>query len=269
MANFLLKHHDNQIFLSNLTDKNAPLFVNDIGWHKTESEHTYGPATRPYYLIHLIINGRGTIERNGIVTKLKSGDAFIIRPGEVTTYVADKSEPWEYCWISFYGSYSHEIMAQTTDQDNVRYKKSGYVALKSVLDDGKMDTINSLKTLFSVLDAIKTEQEVMYEDFVELAVKHIDSNYFKDFNVTMLSDMLGISRAHFTTSFTKRIGQTPYNYLLSIRINHAKEYLSKTKMSVTEVAYSVGFSSLERFSEMFKQVTGLSPLSYRNTFSLL
>lgn len=269
MANFLLNYFKNQAILSNMTDKNAPIFVNDIGYHKTDSGHTYGPATRPYYLIHLIISGRGTIERKGEITKLKSGEAFIIRPGEVTTYVADKDEPWEYCWISFYGYYSHEIMKQTTDQNQVRYNKSGYVALKSVLDYGKTDTINSLNTLFAVLDSIKTKQSTLHEDFIELAVKHLENNYFKDLNVTTLSNMLGISRAHFTTSFTKRVGQTPYKYLLNLRITHAKEYLSKTNMSITEVAYSVGFSSLERFSEMFKQVTGKSPLSYRNHFSTL
>lgn len=269
MANFLINHMENQILMTNATDKNTPIFVNDIGWHKTDSGHTYGPATRPYYLIHLIISGSGTIERNGKITKLKAGDAFIIRPGEVTTYVADKVDPWEYCWISFYGSYSHEIMRQTTDENNVRYNKSGYVTLKSVLDYGKTDTINSLNILFSVLDSIKTNQPNTYEDFVEIAVKHFENNYYKEFNVTTLANMLGISRAHFTTAFTKRTGQTPYNYLLNVRITHAKEYLTKTKMSVTEVAYSVGFSSLERFSEMFKQVTGLSPLAYRNTFSSL
>jgi transcriptional regulator GlxA family with amidase domain len=120
-----------------------------------------------------------------------------------------------------------------------------------------------------VLESIKTNQPNTYEDFVEIAVKHFENNYYKDLNVTTLANMLGISRAHFTTSFTKRIGQTPYNYLLNVRINHAKEYLVNTKMSVTEVAYSVGFTSLERFSEMFKQVTGLSPLNYRGSFSSL
>jgi AraC-like DNA-binding protein len=269
MANFLINHVENQIFISNVADKESPIFVNDIGWHKTNSGHTYGPAKRPYYLIHLIISGSGTIERNGQVTKLSSGDAFIIRPDEITTYVADKTNPWEYCWISFYGNYSHEIMRQTTDENNVRYNKSGYVALKSVLDNEKIDTISSLNVLFSVLESIKTNQPNTYEDFVEIAVKHFENNYYKDLNVTTLANMLGISRAHFTTSFTKRIGQTPYNYLLNVRINHAKEYLTKTQMSVTEVAYSVGFTSLERFSEMFKQITGLSPLSYKNSFSSL
>ena len=60
-------------------------------------------------------------------------------------------------------------------------------------------------------------------------------------------------------------GETPYHYLTKLRITRAQTYLQSSALSVEEIAYSVGFSSLQRFSEMFKKECGVSPLQYRKT----
>lgn len=250
-------------------EQNSLIYVCDIGHHITEPGHCHGPAVRSYYLIHLIEKGKGTIERGGKVTHLSEGDAFIIHPNEITTYTADKNEPWEYYWIGFAGSYSADIMRKTTTELFARYHKSGLVALKNCIGNtSTLDEIEGLRILFSVLDAIKTEK-VENRDVVGLALDYIENNYFRPISVSGIASQLGLSRAHFTTVFTKAVGESPYNYLTKIRIKHAKQYLSSTTLSITEVAYSVGFASIERFSDQFKKYTDLSPLAYRKAYSLL
>ena len=249
-------------------DENSLLFVRDLGYHKTEPFHCYGPAIRDHFLIHLIESGKGTIERNGIVTHLQAGDSFIIRPGEVTTYVSDENEPWEYCWIGFCGEYSGEIMRKTTLELTPKFKKSGLISLKSATNNSTLGEIEGLRILFSVLDSIKVET-VENRDPVSLALEYIENNYFRQLDISEIASQLGLSRAHFTTVFTKTTGESPYNYLTKIRIEKAKEYLSSTSLSVTEVAYSVGFASIERFSEQFKKYTSLSPLSFRKSTTIL
>ncbi len=244
-------------------DKNAPIYVIDIGDHKTPPSHFYGPATRPYFLIHLIESGKGTVERNGVVTTLSEGDAFIIRPGEVTTYKADDKEPWVYSWISFYGDFAEKVMQETSTKNYVKYKKDGIWAIKQALDAKTSNTIYGLNMLFCVLNSIKDDKPENQNDFVKTAVSYIENNFFRDFNASDLANILGVSRSHFSVTFAKQTGETPYNYLLKTRLNHAKDYLKNTTMSITEIAYSVGFASIERFSETFKQSVGSSPLAYR------
>lgn len=257
------ENKNRKIHFINPTVTDAPIYVHDLGHHQTPPSHVYGPAVRPYYLIHLVYSGKGTIERNGIVTQLGAGDAFVIRPQEVTTYKSDDTDPWEYCWIAFDGAYAPTIFAETTSNLCPKYRKSGYVALKSAIDNDVSDVIGLLNTLFAVLDSIKTEKQQTSSDIVSIAIDYIENNYFRSFDMTFLASVLGVSRPHFTTLFTKRTGESPYNYLTKIRIAKAKEYLASTSLAIKEIAYSVGFASLERFSEMFKNYTGLSPIAYR------
>lgn len=245
-------------------EKDVPIYVNDIGNEQTEPNHSFGPAIRPYYLIHFIVKGCGSIERNGTITKLKEGQCFIIKPGEVTTYTADKLDPWEYSWISFSGSFADELMKDYLDNLTPNCKKSGYLSLKNALSMENADNISVLTTLFNALNSIEKSEAEYNTDFIDLALNYIENNYFKDFNATDLADTFGLSRSHFTTVFTKKVGDSPYNYLLKTRLSKAKDLLKNSTLSVTEIAYSVGFSSLERFSDMFKRETSLSPLQFRH-----
>lgn len=256
------------------SDTSEPVYVIDIGFHKTPSGHCYGPAVREYYLLHLIERGKGTMERNGTVTSLNGGDAFLIRPGEITTYRADKDNPWEYYWISFSGPYAERLMEETTDLLFMPYQKSGLIALKNAISQmentAKIDNISALSLLLNVLESIKKQEAapkpVGCDDAIILALRYFEENYFKDIDVASLAKELGFSRAYFSTLFLKRTGETPYRYLTKIRLERAKSYLEKSSISVEEIAYSVGFCSLQRFSEMFKKEYGLSPLRYKKSF---
>ncbi len=252
-----------------LHEPDSLIYVCDIGHHVTPPGHSHGPAVRSYYLIHLIEKGKGTIERGGVVTHLSEGDAFIIYPNEITTYTSNKNEPWEYYWVGFSGDYSDAIMKKTTANLFAKYHKSGLIALKNcTTNTSTLSEIEGLKVLFSVLDSIKTEK-VENRDIVSLALDYIENNYFRPLDISEIASQLGLSRAHFTTVFTKKVGEAPYNYLTKIRIKHAKQYLSSSTLSITEIAYSVGFSSIERFSEQFKKQVMLSPLAYRKSSSIL
>ncbi len=244
-------------------DATHPLYVWDVGYHRTPPSHCYGPAVRPYYLIHLVEEGEGWVERNGQRTYLQAGDAFVIYPDEVVTYQSDERNPWTYAWIAFFGDFASSVMQGATTRLFPRFRKSGLLALKSSIEGEICDQIAALKVLFSVLDAIKSERKKEEKDVVSQAVQTIENNYFRNLDVSSLARSLHVSRAHFTTVFTQKIGESPYSYLTKIRIRKAEEFLTATSLSVTEIAYSVGFSSIERFSEMFKKYTSLSPLAYR------
>ena len=63
----------------------------------------FGPYVRESYVIHMVKKGKGTFTIAGKTYELGPGQAFIIRPGEETTYRADDDDPWSYMWVVFHG----------------------------------------------------------------------------------------------------------------------------------------------------------------------
>lgn len=252
-------------YLFHLFQPTDPIRVVEMGCHKTPPSHAFGPAVRPYYLLHLVEKGEGYIERNGIKYVLFAGDAFLIRPDEVTLYCSDEHDPWEYRWIAFDGDFAKTLMEHTTDRLCMKYKKSGLLALQQANNSEILDYLDCLNTLYEVLNSIKTTTFPVETNSISAALQYLENNYFRPVNVAELADRFGFSRAYFSTLFTKCTGETPYNYLTKIRIEKAKRYLEQTRHSVEEIAYSVGFNSLQRFSDAFKRLIGVSPLQYRKS----
>ena len=255
-------------YLFQLFQPSDPLRVFEIGHHKTPPSHAFGPAVRPYFLLHFIEKGEGYIERNGEKHPLSAGNAFLIRPDEVTMYCSDANNPWEYVWIAFDGDFAKSLIERANSGLFMEYHKSGLLALKNALQDKNLDYFGCLNVFFSVLNAIKTAAPLTESDEISDALHYLENNYFNHINIKVLATQFGFSRAYFSTLFVKRTGETPHDYLTKIRIERAKEHLKQGQHSVEEIAYSVGFSSLQRFSEAFKKRVGLSPLQYRKSITV-
>lgn len=254
-------------YFSQLFRANAPLRVVEIGSEKTQPLHNFGPALRPYYLLHLIEKGKGYIERDGNKHFLSEGEAFLIVPDEITVYCSDREDPWEYSWIAFDGESAKALTEHSTDVLYMTYRKSGLLALKELLANPEPDALDCLQTLLQVMNSVKRSLPKREIDSFRAALHYLENNYFKEIDIAALAQEFGFSRSYFSTAFTQKTGESPHRYLIEIRLNKAKEYLTDTDLSVTEIAYSVGFNSLQRFSELFKKRTGYSPLEYRKRFT--
>jgi AraC-like DNA-binding protein len=77
------------------------------------------------------------------------------------------------------------------------------------------------------------------------------------------ADVAALSKFYFTRYFKQQTGQTFHSYLSRVRINKAEEYLAESDLSIIDIAYLCGFSSLKTFNRLFKTYTGTSPSSYR------
>ena len=247
-----------------------PFCVIEIGWQKTNPNHTWSPNGRPRYLIHLIKSGKISVTRkNGETTHLSSGDAFINAPDEESTMISDSTDPCEYYWIAFNGKDAKGIMERTTKSLYPKYKESGILAIKKLLDNTIADNIGTLSALFEVLNSIKDEGTKEENDFIKKSVLYIESNYYKHFDVGAYAKSIGVSRSYFTTVFTEKIGMSPYDYLIKIRIDYAKKFLEHTDLTITQISAKVGFNSIDRFGNIFKKKTKMSPKEYRATTKII
>ena len=85
--------------LSFETETNEGLVVTNCGFSKTEPMHSFGPALKPNFVIHFVLSGKGTFSIDGKTYELESGSGFLVPPGELAFYQADKDEPWTYIWV--------------------------------------------------------------------------------------------------------------------------------------------------------------------------
>ena len=91
----------------------------------------------------------------------------------------------------------------------------------------------------------------------------MDREYAQPLDVPSLTDTALMSPAHFSRRFRAVYSETPHSYLMSRRIERAKELLRRDDLSVTDVCLEVGCTSLGSFSTRFTELVGMSPSEYR------
>jgi AraC-like DNA-binding protein len=91
----------------------------------------------------------------------------------------------------------------------------------------------------------------------------MDREYAQPLDVAALARTALMSTAHFARRFREAYGETPYSYLMTRRIERAQALLRRGDMSVTEVCFEVGCTSLGSFSARFTEVVGETPSAYR------
>ncbi|MFE3073712.1 helix-turn-helix transcriptional regulator [Streptomyces sp. NPDC059247] len=103
------------------------------------------------------------------------------------------------------------------------------------------------------------------EDLVRLrrARDTMDRDYALPLDVPALAAVALMSTGHFARSFRAAYGETPYAYLMTRRVERAKALLRRGDLSVTEVCFAVGCTSLGSFSSRFTELVGESPSAYR------
>jgi len=92
----------------------------------------------------------------------------------------------------------------------------------------------------------------------------MDREYAKPLDVPMMAQAAYMSPAHFSRQFRVAYGETPYSYLMTRRVERAMSMLRRGDLSVTDVCFAVGCTSLGSFSARFSEIVGMSPSAYRS-----
>jgi AraC-like DNA-binding protein len=106
---------------------------------------------------------------------------------------------------------------------------------------------------------------VNLEDLVRLrrARDRMDRDYAQPLDVAALARTAHMSAGYFSRRFRAAYGESPYGYLMTRRIERAKALLRRGDLSVTDVCFAVGCTSLGSFSTRFTELVGESPSAYR------
>lgn len=110
-------------------------------------------------------------------------------------------------------------------------------------------------------------QKIHEDEVVKKAQAYIENNLHEKITVEHLSSKFGVGRRHFDRRFIKATGNTPVEYSQRVKIESAKKAFETTRKNVNEVMYEVGYSDTKAFREVFRKITGMSPLEYRGKYN--
>ncbi|HEY1060071.1 MAG TPA: helix-turn-helix domain-containing protein [Daejeonella sp.] len=115
--------------------------------------------------------------------------------------------------------------------------------------------------------AIFTGQKLHSDEVVKKAQAHIEAELHQKISFEELSSRFSVSRRNFDRRFIKATGNTPGEYTQRVKIEAAKRAFESSQKTVNEVMYEVGYSDLKAFREVFRKITGISPMEYQNKYN--
>lgn len=110
-------------------------------------------------------------------------------------------------------------------------------------------------------------QKLHGDEIVKEAQEFIESKVHEKISVEHLSSKFAISRRNFDRRFIKATGNTPFEYSQRVKIESAKKEFETSRKTINEVMYEVGYSDEKAFREVFRKITGISPLEYRGRYN--
>ena len=245
------------------------------GKEQCEPGHAFGPAVRPHYLLHFILEGRGKYQTAQGTFHLRKGQAFLIKPGEITYYPAERREPWRYCWIGIGGSSAQEIIEscdfgsegyiyEGTQENEIEKFAERIVDLFQDYEQNELEILGDLYHLFARFrKKEKSAQTNTEQQYLEKAYEYIRNNYSYPVKISGIARYIGIDRSYLYKLMMEELQMAPQQYLIEYRLNRAKEMLKNDQMTVTEIAYSCGFKDAPSFCRHFKKRNGITPKQYR------
>lgn len=230
------------------------------GYQECDPGHSFGPAVRNHYLLHYVFSGCGSLEQGGEIHTVNAGDLFVICPGEITTYSASESDPWNYCWLGFTSPVLFDFLSTPVlRQPPVREL---FRQLADYCDHPCPDS-GVFAVCFGLLQALaytRQQSNQTSSDYALYTKIHLDNSYMKKVSIANLAEELHIDRRYLTTIFKKTYGVPPQEYLTNLRLERALEFL-QAGYSVTNASAMSGFSDLCNFSRRFKDHYGYTPAS--------
>lgn len=117
----------------------------------------------------------------------------------------------------------------------------------------------------AVFDPYHKESKTNKNVYVNKAINFIQINYSRKITISELAKFIGLDRKYISKLFKDIVGVTTQDYLISFRINKAKEMMKDRQLSIGDISRSVGYDNPLIFSKTFKKINGLPPSKYRSS----
>lgn len=228
------------------------------------------------YLLLYTYEGNGLLEYDGKTYRLSEGDGFLIdcRLPQLYTTVGDY---WKHSVLHLNGPLMPSFFEQYNQTASVVFSQpitgNYQIGLEKLLmiystahpyrDWQASDCISSILTDL-LLTTYGANTSPIPEN-LQYLIKYMENNFSSAITLDYLSTFSGISKYYLSREFKKYTGFSPNDYLIQLRVEHAKYLLHSTSLPANKIAHIVGIHDMNNFTNLFKKKTGMSPGQFRKT----
>lgn len=266
------------IINNDFSNTEVPLQINCAG-ESIYDIKLHATAVRSDYYLFYLYSGEVTIlSKTTNKNKLTDGEFIIYNKNHTFDYKNEGGEKMVYYWVHFTGNDTEKIFEQLNIKVDTVYKAGPPEKIKlryediftsfSIRDD--FFGIDSAQSLVSLLVTLArcingaNEDKKLEKQRISASLKYIQNNFTQPITVQSLADMEFMSVSRYRTVFRSATGMPPQEYIISLRINLARELLDHTYKSINDISLIVGWQDQRYFSRIFKQRLGISPTEYRS-----
>lgn len=227
--------------------------------------------THRYDELVYFINGCGTTQISGETYNYKAGDFAFYKMG--TAHNECDPEPCDIIWLHFSFAIDNVELKEGLFCDVDGRLLSSLQKLRKLSIEQNEYKNQLVESCLAETIIIATQTQSATEDLHsrtnwEKILNYIDANINEQIDFALLAKNNGYSYDRFRHLFSERFGRSPYTYLISQRIEHAKRLLKNSSSSITDIAFDCGFNSSSQFTNIFKKYVGVTPKIYKNKATL-
>ena len=242
--------------------------------------------------IGLILKGSGKYVLEGESFDAEAGDLFVVRSNErhcIPTITTDTLIAFNIHLSSYF---LWNVCADYIPPEKIQALINSDICVKHKITEEKViekfktiaelyqggEDINRFEIRKEVLNAvilisehIGGEANVSMPTFarfseIQKAITYIEENYSRDIYLDDIAKHVAMSRSYLSAEFKAVTGISPYNYLITTRIEKAGEALKNGNKKIINIAYECGFTNLTAFNKAFKRIVGMTPTELRKSY---
>jgi AraC-like DNA-binding protein len=274
-------------------DEKWGLYVTTAGQSRIPPHTAYPPGGHPQvydfdwrhgrvlpdHQVIYISSGRGWFESHGVGRRpIESGEIFLLFPGVWHRYAPDPETGWDEHWVGFAGETASRLVrngffSPRAPVLRVAREEAVLGAFGEILGaiDAHPPALQQVlgglaaRLLSLVYSATRDRLagDAPERDAIREALRSMHAAPEAPVDLPGLARRLHVSYTSFRRAFAHQTGMGPHQYLLQLRIAHARTLLAGSRRSVKEVATESGFESAPYFCRLFKKRTGLTPGEWR------
>lgn len=269
--------HARRFYIQNLNTEDSRIQVICGGCEHTARDFNINRKDFPYYCIEFVTKGKGTVILNEKRYELKAGSIFSYGPGISQKIITDHEKPMVKYFIDFTGIAGRRIFKKHISPIGTAIHINRPDEIIPVFDNllihGLSDSPYKSMTCSSLLeylfyriaDTISIEQSSPSRAFItyQTCRQHIKEHFVSFNSLQDIADACMIDHAYLCRLFKRFDTQTPYQYLLNLKMAYAADRFQKENILVKEIAHELGFNDPFHFTRVFKKVFGIAPQTFK------
>lgn len=258
----------------------TPFYLEMAGVSYCDKTYSMSRKYSTETVIEYVVKGKGYVNIDNETHTVTAGQVYILRQKTTHRYWADEKEPWVKIFFNIRGTLAEKIldeyklginrkivlcgaglekdfrnMLDTLSENSLRQsQRFELAALEFLQIIIKLSNLNKEDTSN---EQSESEQEMnRLIEYIYMNQKRIISNQ-------ELADVIFRSKDYVIKKFHESFGVTPYEYQIRQKMIEASNLLTNSKLSVKDIASSIGYDDPHYFSNLFKKRCGLTPMQYR------